>query len=957
MGPGVEHAVGVLERERELARIAAALDRAAASAGSLLLIEGEPGIGKTALLDCGRAAGCERGMLVLSARATELEREYPFGVVRQLLDPVLRGARGRRRERLLDGVGDAAALWPALAGEQGQASEFATLNGLWWLLANLAEERPVLATVDDLQWCDEESLRFLGFLAPRLGELPIALIGAVRHGQLRGVGPLGQVGWGPPLIPAPLSEAGCAGVAAETFRRSVDEEFCSACSEATGGNPFYLHALLEELARDRVEPVAAMAARVLALRPSRVTNSIAARLAALPAGAVALAQGLAILGEGAPAPQLGALAGLEPLAIADAAERLVWAGILAPGGELRFTHPIVAGAVEGDIDGAERDRLHRRSAALLANLGAAAEQTAAQLLACRPAGDPNAVEVLAAASRQALARGAPRSAVGYLRRALAEPPERQGRLSLLIELGLAEFRLDGEAAIEHLREALALAEPEMRATVAAMLAGVLLSADRAHEAAAAASDALSVLPGEDRETRRFLQATLLLCAQIVPALEWAREQVRSQLAGLEHEHGTGARLLDVVVALDDARHLAAPASALTARVQRALKDGCLLSAEGLIGMGLGAAIPVLVIANPDLAISLIEQGLDVARTQGDVLALASLRLDGCQARTLRGQLPEALADGAQGLELSSTWGIDFALEWGSAYVAVAKLEAGDLEGAERLLSGITPIAAELRQHGSSLAVLDGRMQLDFARGRFQACLDDAAELEKRAEALGWHNPAFLAWRSFTALCLAALGEQPERARELAAEEVELARRWAAPQALGAALRAQALVHDAATGEQCLREAAEVLEGSPARLEHARALVELGALLRRNGQRTRARPPLRAGLDLARACGAARLAERAYHELRATGASPRKLTRTGVATLTASEHRVAQMAASGRTNRQIAQELFVTVKTVESHLAGAYRKLDISSRGELAGKLGSGVPVSQPAPAGAPLPRP
>jgi DNA-binding CsgD family transcriptional regulator len=410
-------------------------------------------------------------------------------------------------------------------------------------------------------------------------------------------------------------------------------------------------------------------------------------------------------------------------------------------------------------------------------------------------------------------------------------------------------------------------------------------------------------------------------------------------------------MVEAIVAYGDARHVTVPARALAVRLQRTLQDGLLLSAEGL--SGLVVAIHTLAMMKPDVAISLVEKGLEAARGRGDVHALAALRLQSCLARTLLGELPEAVADGAQGLELSRTWGTDFALEWGSAYVAVAKLEAGDLDGAGRLLSGVAPIGAELRQHSASLALLYGRMRLDLARGRFRACLDDAAELQRLAEALGWHNPAFVPWRSYTAVCLAGLGEQPERARRLAAEELELARRWGAPLALGVALRAQALVHDSNTSERHLREAVEILERSSVRLEHARALVELGALLRRDGQRTQARPPLRSGLDLARACGATPLAERAYHELRATGASPRKLTRTGLATLTPSERRIAQMAAAGKTNKQIAQQLYVTVKTVEFHLAGTYRKLDITARAELADKLGSGAPLSEPATAAAP----
>lgn len=189
------------------------------------------------------------------------------------------------------------------------------------------------------------------------------------------------------------------------------------------------------------------------------------------------------------------------------------------------------------------------------------------------------------------------------------------------------------------------------------------------------------------------------------------------------------------------------------------------------------------------------------------------------------------------------------------------------------------------------------------------------------------------------MALTKLGGQRERALELAAEEVELARKWGAPRALGHALWTQGVVLSGTAGEESLREAVAVLEGSPARLEYARALAELGASLHRSGSRREARPPLRQALELARACGATPLAERVHEELRASGASVPKLTRTGADTLTASERRVARFAAAGMTNKQIAQELFVTLKTVEAHLAHAYRKLHISSRSELVAVLG------------------
>jgi ATP/maltotriose-dependent transcriptional regulator MalT len=146
------------------------------------------------------------------------------------------------------------------------------------------------------------------------------------------------------------------------------------------------------------------------------------------------------------------------------------------------------------------------------------------------------------------------------------------------------------------------------------------------------------------------------------------------------------------------------------------------------------------------------------------------------------------------------------------------------------------------------------------------------------------------------------------------------------------------------GLRDLREATAVLGGSYARLEHARAMVELGAALRRANQRTAAREPLRNALDLAHRCGATRLAQRAADELRATGARPRRAVLTGLEALTTSERRVAELAAAGMSNPQIAQALFVTLNTVEGHLRHAYQKLSISSRGQLPAALLLPVPA-------------
>jgi DNA-binding CsgD family transcriptional regulator len=182
--------------------------------------------------------------------------------------------------------------------------------------------------------------------------------------------------------------------------------------------------------------------------------------------------------------------------------------------------------------------------------------------------------------------------------------------------------------------------------------------------------------------------------------------------------------------------------------------------------------------------------------------------------------------------------------------------------------------------------------------------------------------------------------RPDVAVPVALESLDRARSWGAPQSVGVALRTLGLVEGGASGLKLLQEAAAVLDGSQWRLEHAKALVELGAALRRANKRSEAREQLRLGLELAHKLGASGLEERAQTELAATGARPRRLMLSGLESLTPSERRVAEMAAENMTNKDIAQALFVTPKTVEVHLSSVYRKLEISSRAQLPEALGA-----------------
>jgi DNA-binding CsgD family transcriptional regulator len=266
-----------------------------------------------------------------------------------------------------------------------------------------------------------------------------------------------------------------------------------------------------------------------------------------------------------------------------------------------------------------------------------------------------------------------------------------------------------------------------------------------------------------------------------------------------------------------------------------------------------------------------------------------------------------------------------------AVLLETRVEREELEDAERLLtqSGL----ARADSHLLLFSFLVGaRARLWAAQRHPREAIDELLALGRRLEGR-IVTPGFVPWRSQAALALA--GDNPDEALRLAREELELARAFGAPRALGVALQAAALTGREDDCLTLLREAVAVLEESPARLEHARALVELGATLRRRGQRSEARAALEHGMDTAQACGGTALAQRAREELRASGARPRRLALSGVDALTGAERRVADLAAQGLTNRQIAQDLFVTLATVETHLRHVFQKLDISSREQLA----------------------
>jgi DNA-binding CsgD family transcriptional regulator len=225
----------------------------------------------------------------------------------------------------------------------------------------------------------------------------------------------------------------------------------------------------------------------------------------------------------------------------------------------------------------------------------------------------------------------------------------------------------------------------------------------------------------------------------------------------------------------------------------------------------------------------------------------------------------------------------------------------------------------------------------FARPAFQSAVGSSHERGRS------RPPSFLPWRSEAALAELTLGDR--NARRLANDELELARAFGTPRALASRGELQVSWREAGAGRFCSRRAVDAFHDAGARLERARALADLGAMLRRRNRRTDARELLREAFDIAHRAGAAPLAAHAETELRATGGRPRRVVLTGLDSLTASERRIAELASQDLTNREIAQMLFITARTVEGHLTSVFRKLQLDSRNGLSAVLGNDVLVS------------
>jgi DNA-binding CsgD family transcriptional regulator len=928
----------LLERGDDLRDAEGLLAAVGAGEGSALLIEGPAGIGKSALIRAIRERASGLGFRVLVARGAELERDFSFGVVRQLFEPALAMAADAEREALLAGAAGLAEpavgkLDGGLASAPSSASpsldpSFAVLHGLFWLTSNLAERTPLLIAVDDAHWSDAASLRFLVYLAGRLEGLPAMLAIGLRRFEPGApaelIAALDAEDTARVLRVAPLSDAGTDALVRARLAVDPAVGFSAACHRATGGNPQLIRELLAALAAEGVEPTPSGADHVAELRADRIAGSVLARLGRVGGPAVRVAQAVAVLGRDAEPDLVAELAGLPADEAARAVDSLAALEVLLDDNPVAFVHPIVRTAVYTDFGSADRGEAHARAARLLAERGAGLDSVAAQILAAPVAHERWATAQLAAAADAALARGAPDAAVAYLERVLVESPSTDARREALVGLGRAFAMLrDPRRSIKRLLEALELTEDARpRAEIVDVLVTGMLVSRAAARAVALLNRAIEDLPESERELGLRLEADLDSGSFFSLNAKHAAE-------------GRRRRFHDP----DDPRTLA------TAAMVAALYSGTAEEAGALARRAIGAG-KLLREGGPDSpSVWTAGFALLYSHQLADAKALAddwrreasrhgSLRAysiaNSLRTRVLHwsGELADAEADARAFIEAMPE-----AIGLGPAFLADTLMDQGRLVEAEAALELAARAELEVEWSFFYPMLLQTRGLLRIRQGALESGCDSLLEAGRAAEEWGVHTPGPLQWRPPAAEALFALSETGQ-ARALIEAELEISRRFGSPMALGIALRAASKLESGERGIELLREAARMLARSPARLEHARALIDLGSALRRARRAADAREPLREGLAAARACGALPLAERAHAELTATGARPRKIVRAGVEALTSSERRVARMAAEGLSNKEIAQALFVTVRTVEAHLHHAYQKLDISSRGEL-----------------------
>ncbi|HUI02004.1 MAG TPA: AAA family ATPase, partial [Acidimicrobiales bacterium] len=647
MNPGAEAGtaggVVLVEREAELAALTSAFEAATRGEGSFAVIAGPAGMGKSALAARAGALARALGLTVRSARGSEIEQGFSFGVVRQLLERVVQSAPAEERRRLLSGAARAAARLFADAPIEPTAGDggFATLHGIYWLTAGMAADRPLVLCVDDAQWADGPSLRALSFLASRITDLPVALVVTVRtHEPSAEADLVAQLESHPAARRLDLAPLGPDGVAAivRAEAEAADDGLCEAFHHSSAGNPLYVRELIRSIDWRAGLPTAE-AVRTTAA--SSVAQRVMGRVASLGPDVPRLAAAMAVLGPSGRLRDAACVAELGEPAAASAARAMSRAEILGGDDPFEWIHPIVRRSIYDSLDVTERDALHARAAKVLGAAGGSSDAVAAHLSALRPAGSARVTSALVSAADDALARDAPEVAVALLRRAIDEKAPDPPRAGLLLQLGQVQVTSRDPGAEVTLQEALTLSdEPRHRALATLAMVESYVFEGRWDAAAEMSERCLDDLAGLEQELVLELELARALVCMFDPALVRMFEKDRSRLEELARGDSWPARALSAALAMMSA-HCGRDLGQVRALCAHAMGDGALIAERGAGAYAPGHVLGALIaVEEPDAAREFAQQVEAAARAQGSIANRFVARANLGRLTVLQGDLAE-----------------------------------------------------------------------------------------------------------------------------------------------------------------------------------------------------------------------------------------------------------------------------------------------------------------------------
>jgi DNA-binding CsgD family transcriptional regulator/tetratricopeptide (TPR) repeat protein len=949
-------------RDHELHALDRLLQEVCAGSPRLVVLSGEPGIGKTSLIAELARRAQRAGCLVLQGRATELERDFPFGLFVDAFDAHLAALDDRSLDRLgPDELGELAAVFPALrslrpaTGPVGTAAErFRAHHAARELMERLAARRPLLLTLDDVHWSDGASLELIGHLLRRIPDAAVMVAVALRTGQA------------PPALSSAIEDAGRTGQIerfmlgplepgdAERLLAGSARTELPALYRESGGNPFYLLQLARAARRPQEGPAGSEWTDDGEVPPA-ISAAISAELDGLAAPVRAFAQASAVAGDPF---ELDVALATTALAEADALaalDELIARDVLRVGElprRFRFRHPLVRKAIYVTTAPGTRLVAHERAAAELEARGAPPVARAHHVAQSARHGDAAAVALLREAGLEAAQR-APSSAALWFQAALrivpaSTPAEERG--SLHVALGGAHAATgrfeDSRAAFVAALELTRPDDPLGRARLTSACASIELLLGRGEAARARLMAALDELPQPASRAGARLMMDLAASAFYATDDEGMREWARRALGAARprEDRSLIAGALGVLAlaeaatgpVADAVAHCAEAAALIDAMPDEELAHGldglahlcgaeyCLdrfaeAAAHARRGLALGRAtgrgdlFPVMSQALAGIMFStgrlaeaaeLIDGVVDAARLGDNAVALAWGLLNRGYTSLTAGDVERALGEAGEAVALTREMEGGVVAAWAGAVLAAGLVEAGRPEGAAELLlragggAGLPRIPGAFR--ANFLEVLT-RAWLAAARPAEARQAADAARA--RAEAFGLDFATAVAERAVAAVALDA-GDAGAAARR----------------ALGSAERADAV---------------------GARVEAGVSRTLAGRALAQAGDREGAVAVLERAASALDACGARRHRAAAERELRRLGRGAHRRSRpgrpqdSGPASLTGRELEIARLVVDRRTNPEIAAELFLSIKTVETHLRNIFRKLDAGSRVEVA----------------------